>query len=84
MKRLLLVATLLASLSPWAVHTAYADSARITLGPGVTLHLGTGTAAAGATTTVAITTTTIGNNHNGSGMPDPYVKISRRGALLNN
>ena len=40
MKRLLLVATLLASLSPLAMHTAYADSARIMLAPGVSLHLG--------------------------------------------
>lgn len=40
MKRLLLVATLLASLAPQALHTAYADSARIQLAPGITLHLG--------------------------------------------
>ncbi|MCK8421190.1 DUF2502 domain-containing protein, partial [Erwinia amylovora] len=40
MKRLLLVAALLASLAPQAFQTAHADSARIQLAPGITLHFG--------------------------------------------
>ncbi|MEW5288213.1 DUF2502 domain-containing protein [Erwinia papayae] len=40
MKRLILLATLLAGLSPLALHTAQADSARIMLAPGVELHIG--------------------------------------------
>lgn len=40
MKRAILFAALLASLSPLAIHTAQATSASIDLAPGVTLHLG--------------------------------------------
>lgn len=40
MKRAILFAVWLASLSPLAIHTAQATSASINLAPGVTLHLG--------------------------------------------
>jgi len=40
MKRALILAALLALLSPLAIHTAEASSASINLAPGVTLHLG--------------------------------------------
>ncbi|BAN96629.1 hypothetical protein E05_18630 [Plautia stali symbiont] len=40
MKRAILFAALLATLSPLALHTAEASSATINLAPGVTLHLG--------------------------------------------
>ncbi len=40
MKRAILFAALLATLSPLAMHTAEANSATLTLAPGVTLHLG--------------------------------------------
>lgn len=40
MKRAILFAALLATLSPLALHTAEANSATINLAPGISLHLG--------------------------------------------